>query len=147
MGTVPIGTGELRTIQSRVVWMFLPVEIHHVVGAPADGPHQLFHFFFDAGRDGRVADVGVDLDQEVAANRHRLHLGVVDVGGDDGAAPGHFVAHEFGGDDARDARTQGVAHQALFTASVGHVLLHPLALAVFAEGHVFHLGVMMPFLA
>ena len=120
--------------------MFLPVEIHHVVGAPADGPHQLFHLFFNARRDGRVADVGVDLDQEVAANRHRLHLGVVDVGGDDGPAPGHFVAHEFGGDDARDARAHRVAHQALLAACVLHVLLHPLALAVFTDGHVFHLG-------
>ena len=115
-------------------------EIHHVVGAPTDRPHQLFHFFFNARRDGRVADIGVDLDEEVAANRHRLHLGVVDVGRDDGAAPGHFVAHEFGRDDARDAGAHGVAHQALLAACILHVLRHPFALAVFADGHVFHFG-------
>jgi hypothetical protein len=130
----------LRTIQSRGVDVLARREIPHVVGTPAAGPHELFDFFLDARRDGRVADVGVDLDQKIAANRHRFHLGVVDVGGDDGAAPGYFVAHEFGRDDAGDAGTHRVAHQALLAAGILHVLLHPLALAVFADGHVFHLG-------
>ena len=34
MGTVPIGTGELRTIHSRVSWMFLPVERSITVSVP-----------------------------------------------------------------------------------------------------------------
>src|SRR5258708_37799055 len=34
MGTVPIGTGELRRIHSRVSWMFLPVERSITVSAP-----------------------------------------------------------------------------------------------------------------
>src|ERR1700694_3080693 len=34
MGTVPIGTGELRMIHSRVSWMFLPVERSITVSAP-----------------------------------------------------------------------------------------------------------------
>jgi len=34
MGTVPMGTGLLRMIQSRVVWMFLPVERSITVSAP-----------------------------------------------------------------------------------------------------------------
>ncbi len=33
-GTVPIGTGELRRIHSRVVWMFRPVERSMTVSAP-----------------------------------------------------------------------------------------------------------------
>ncbi len=54
--------------------------------------------------DGAVADVGVDFDEEIAADDHRLELGMVDVGGDDGAAAGDFGADEFGGDFARDRR-------------------------------------------
>ena len=34
MGTVPIGTGELRTIHSRVVWMSGPVDRSMTVSAP-----------------------------------------------------------------------------------------------------------------
>src|SRR5574340_430574 len=34
MGTVPIGTGELRMIHSRVSWMFFPVERSITVSAP-----------------------------------------------------------------------------------------------------------------
>src|SRR3989442_7037595 len=34
MGTVPIGTGLLRRIHSRVAWMFLPVERSITVSAP-----------------------------------------------------------------------------------------------------------------
>src|SRR5207248_7006240 len=47
-------------------------------------------------RHGRVADVGVDLHQEVAADDHRLGLGVVDVGRDDGPPEGDLLADEFG---------------------------------------------------
>src|SRR6516162_787004 len=34
MGTVPMGTGELRRIHSRVAWMFLPVDKSMTVSAP-----------------------------------------------------------------------------------------------------------------
>src|SRR5207248_8727471 len=34
MGTVPMGTGELRRIHSRVAWMFLPVLRSITVSAP-----------------------------------------------------------------------------------------------------------------
>src|SRR5512142_867288 len=34
MGTVPIGTGELRTIHSRVSWMLRPVDRSITVSAP-----------------------------------------------------------------------------------------------------------------
>ncbi|MCY1525003.1 hypothetical protein D9M68_599660 [compost metagenome] len=115
-------------------------QVHDVVGAPANGPHQLFDFFLDARSDRRVADVGVDLHLEVAPDGHRLDLGVVDVGGDDGAAAGHFVAHELGRDDARNARAHRVARHAFRALLVGEVFGHPLALAVLAQGHVFHFG-------
>src|SRR5208282_5996432 len=48
----------------------------------------------DARRDGRVADVGVDLNKEIAADDHRFQLGVIDVRRDDGAAGGDFAADE-----------------------------------------------------
>src|SRR5690606_21595264 len=77
-------------------------EVHHGVGAPADRPDHLVDLAGDVAGDGGVADVGVDLDQEVAADRHRLGFGVVDVGGDDRAAAGDFVADGFGGDVVGD---------------------------------------------
>ena len=66
-------------------------EVHHRVGAPADRPHHLFHFLLDRGGDGGVADIGVDLGEEVAADDHRLEFGVIDVRRDDGAAARDFA--------------------------------------------------------
>src|SRR6478672_3544973 len=42
MGTVPIGTGELRMIHSRVVWMLRPVERSMTVSAPQRVAHTIF---------------------------------------------------------------------------------------------------------
>ena len=42
MGTVPIGTGALRTIQERMLWMFLPVERSITVSAPQRIAHTIF---------------------------------------------------------------------------------------------------------
>ncbi len=55
-------------------------EIHHGVGAPADRPHHLLDFFGDRRGHGGIADVGVDLDEEIAADDHRLQFRMVDVG-------------------------------------------------------------------
>ena len=84
---------------ARVVDVAAGGEVHHRVGAPADRPHHLFDFFFDRRGDGGVADIGVDLHQEIAADDHRLQFGVVDVGRDDGAAARDFAAHEFRRDE------------------------------------------------
>ena len=65
---------------------------------------------------------------------------MVDVGGDDGAAAGHLVTHEFGRDDLGDAGPQAIALQAHFAVQVGLVLGHPLTLAVLAQGDVLHFG-------
>ena len=70
------GDGALRRIHSRVAWMFLPVDRSMTVSAPQlVAQTHLFDFFLDAGGDGGVADVGVDLDEEVAADDHRLEFG------------------------------------------------------------------------
>src|SRR4029078_3977289 len=118
MGTVPIGTGELRTIHSRVSWMLRPVDRSMTVSAPQRIAHTILSTSLATSEatallpmlaliltrklrpsrvgSGACADVGVDLDQEVAADRHRLGFGVVDVVGDNGAAASDLVADEFG---------------------------------------------------
>src|SRR5690606_1668912 len=53
--------------------------VHDVVRAPADRPPQLLPLLGDAGTHRAVADVGVDLGEEVAADDHRLALGMVDI--------------------------------------------------------------------
>ena len=78
-------------------------EVHDSVRSPLGGPAHLFDLFLDAGGDGAVADVGVDFDEKVPADDHRLEFRVVDVRGDDGAAGGDLGADEFGGDFVRDA--------------------------------------------
>ena len=84
-------------------------EVHQGVASPLDGPAHLLDLFLDGGSHGRVADVGVDLHQEVAADDHRLELGVIDVGRDDGAAAGDFGTDELGGDHLGDRGAEGLA--------------------------------------
>ena len=81
---------------ARLVDVLAGREIHHRVGAPERRPAQLLDFLFDRRRDGGVADVRVDLHEEVAADDHRLELEVIDVGRDDRAAARDFVADEIG---------------------------------------------------
>ena len=62
---------------------------------------------------------------------------MVDVGRDDRAATGDFLADEFGGDFFRDVGAEAVAGVLLLEQASGAGLLQ---LHVFADGHVFHLG-------
>jgi hypothetical protein len=55
-------------------------KVHHRVGAPADRPDELLDFFRRAGGDDGIADIGVHLGEEIAADDHRLGFGMVDVG-------------------------------------------------------------------
>jgi len=57
---------------ARVVDVAPRAEVHHRVRAPAGGPHHLVDFGRNVARHRRIADIGVDLDQEVAPDRHRL---------------------------------------------------------------------------
>ena len=110
MGTVPMGTGELRMIQPRMLWMLRPVERSMTVSPPQRmAQTSFFDFFGGAGGDGGVADVGVDLDEEVAADDDGFELGMVDVGGDDGPAAGDFAADELGGDEVGDFGAEAFA--------------------------------------
>ena len=102
---MPIGTGRVADDPfAGFVDVLAGGEVHHRVRAPADAPDHFFHFVVDRGGQRRVADVGVDLGEEVAAENHRLEFGMVDVGRDDGAATGNLVAHEFRRDDFGDGR-------------------------------------------
>ena len=78
-------------------------EIHHCVGTPLGRPAHLLDLFLDGGSDRAVADVRVDLHQEVAADDHRFQLGVVDICGNDRAACGDLGADEFRRDLLGDA--------------------------------------------
>ena len=73
-------------------------EVHHGVGAMVHRYVQLAQLLGDLRGDGGVADVGVDLAAGGDADAHRLHFGVVDVGGNDQASGGNLVAHQLGGD-------------------------------------------------
>ena len=83
-------------------------EIHQGVASPLDGPAHLLDLFLDGGSHGRITDVGIDLHQEVAADDHRLELGVVDVGRDDGTTAGDLGTDELGGDHLRDRGAEGL---------------------------------------
>ncbi len=83
--------------------IFTGGEIHHRVCAPFRGPTHFFHFLFDARGDGAVADVGINFNEEVTANDHRLEFGVIDISGNDGVPCRDFVAHKLRRDDLGDA--------------------------------------------
>ena len=75
---------------SGLVDVVTRAQIHHRVGAPPGRPAHLLDLLLDAAADGGVADVGVDLHQEVAADDHRFGLGVIDVRRDDRPASCHL---------------------------------------------------------
>ena len=120
-------------IHSRVSWMLRPVrQVHDRVRAPADRPHHLVDLGGDVAGDRAIADVGVDLDEEIAPDRHRLALGVVDVVGDDRAPARHFVANELGRDEIGDRSAEILA--------VANMADDRLAAEILAVRDIFHLG-------
>src|SRR5450830_1290389 len=135
------GTDRHRRVADDPLAGFMDVlaggQVHDRVRAPADAPGQLGHFFLDGRTQGAVADIAVDLHQEVAADDHRLQLHVVDVGRDDRATAGDFLTNEFGGDLFRDARAETMARVLLLEQAGGAGFLQ---LEVLADGDVFHLG-------
>ncbi len=129
-------------------------EVHHGVGAPFCGPAHFFHLLLDARRDGGVADVRVDLHQEIAADDHRLGFGMVDVRRDDGAPAGNFVADKFRGDEIGDAlrelaenaggigagRGAGMTlEEGIARLGVGEARAEAVEALVFADGDELHL--------
>src|SRR5205085_6089837 len=86
---------------ARRVYVLAGGQVHHGVRAPPDRPTHLLDLLLNRRGDGRVADVRVYLDEEVAADCHRFRLGVVDVGRNDRASARDFGAYELGRDELR----------------------------------------------
>jgi len=105
-------------------------EVHHRIGPPADRPDQLFHLLFHRRGDGGGAHVGIHLHEEIAPDDHRLKLGMVDIGRDDGAARRDLGPHEFGRHMIGDVRAPVVAVARRYAR---------LAQLVLADRHEFHL--------
>ena len=123
---------------ARLVDVLAGREIHHRVGAPAGRPRHLLDFLVDRRRHGRVADVGVDLHQEIAADDHRLGFGMIDVVRDDRAAARDFVADEFGRDDRGNRRAEALAGM-LARQAFGKRRQHLVAHQVLADRDELHL--------
>ncbi len=121
-------------------------KIHDGIGTPFGGPAHFLDFFIDGGGDGRVADVRVDLHEEVAANDHRFAFRVIDVGGDDGAAGGDFLADELGGDVFRYLSAVSLAGMLVIediartVDGVFRSMIGFLASEILPDGNEFHLG-------
>ncbi len=107
-------------------------KVHHRVAAPARRPHHLVHLLGHGGGDSGIADIGVDLHEEVAADDHRLGFRVVDVGGNDRPALRHLVTHEFRRHEIGDGRAKALAIARL----CGSCLF---ASEIFADSDIFHL--------
>ena len=93
---------------ARLVDVLSRREVHHRVGAPARRPRHLLDFLVDRRGHRRVADVGVDLHQEVAPDHHRLGFRMVDVVRDDRAPARDLVADELRRDDGGDRRAEAL---------------------------------------
>ena len=124
--------------------VFARREVHHGVGTPLGRPTHFFDFLLDGTGHGRVADVGVDLHQEVAPDDHWLQFRVVDVGGDDRPSSGNLRTHELGRDKIRNGRPVALTGVLLVgdvarAAFVFRRVVSPLPAQIFADGDVFHL--------
>src|ERR1051326_6062567 len=89
---------------SRGVNIFSRAEIHYRVGAPLGRPTHFLDFFVDCRCHGAVADVCIDLYQEIAANDHRLGFRVIYVRRNNGAAARDLGSHKFWSDWIADCR-------------------------------------------
>src|SRR6218665_1479080 len=130
-----MGTGALRTIPSRVVWMFLPVERSITLSAPQRMAHTSF------STSSSMLEVTAEL--PMLALILTLKLRPMAMGSSSGWL---MFAGMMARQRATSARTNsGVmvfgmsAPMALPPVCLGQVLRHPLALAVLAQRHIFHL--------
>ena len=105
-------------------------QVHDRIATPANGPDHLINLVGNRGQHRRIADIGIDLDQEVAANNHRLQLAMIDIGRNDRPAAGNLFADKFWRDEVGDGGPKILA--------IAHDLGQLFAAHVFADGDVFH---------
>src|SRR4051794_33783732 len=102
-----------RTITDNPLPSFVDVftggQIHDRIATPADGPGHLFDLFLNARTQRGITDIRIDLNKKISPDDHRLRFRMVDVDGNNGTAPGHFVSHEFRGDMLRQKSTKIMA--------------------------------------
>src|SRR5262245_17919917 len=127
---------------SRLMDVLTGGQVHYRVSSPACRPDHLFHFFFDRRGNGGVANISVNLHQEIATDNHRLEFWVVNVGRNDSASPGDLVPHKFWCNDWRNTGSPGVAAMLLRQARVAVLLtirLRQLVRLIFTDGDILHL--------
>ena len=69
-------------------------KIHHSVCTPESSPAKLLYLFLNRRCDGRISDIGVDLNLEVPANNHRFDFRMINVCWDDCTAPGYLIPYK-----------------------------------------------------
>ena len=116
-------------------------EIHHRIGAPGDAPSHLFDFIFNRAGDSAVTDVGIDLDQKIPADDHRLGFRMIDVRRNNRAPSRNLVADELWSDVFRNGGAEGFAR--MLEADVGAVIaggwIVLFASKILANGDELHL--------
>ena len=123
--------------------IFAGREVHDGIRPPLDGPSHFFDFFLNTGSNGRIPNIGVDLDQKIAPDNHRLQLRMVDVTWNNGSPTGDLIAHKFRGDLVGNAGPPRLARVLMLqTSLVGSpgCLSHLGSSHVFADGNEFHFG-------
>src|SRR5213594_2050040 len=84
-------------------------EVHHRVGAPGDAPSHLLDFIFNRAGESAVTDVGIDLDQKIPADDHRLGFRMIDICRNNRAPSRNFMADELWSDAFRNGSAEGFA--------------------------------------
>ena len=83
-------------------------EVHESVATPFAAPYSLIYFFVDAGRSGRVTDVGIDFYEEVSSDNHRFALRVIDISREDSSSACYLASDELRCDMSLDAELLAV---------------------------------------
>lgn len=76
--------------------MLSRTQIHQRIRPPKRTPLQLLHLLLDRGRNGRIPNIGVDLDLEHASDDLRFQFQMPFVRNDDGPSSRHLGPYKLG---------------------------------------------------
>ena len=105
---------------ARLVNVVARRKVHKGIATPFAAPYGLFNLLLNATGGGRIADVGVYLDQKVGANNHWFSFRVIDVGRQHSTTCCNLLSHKLW------------RYVSLY-AQLG-------AVHILAYGHILHLG-------